>query len=552
MHGEYDELGVPVLLPARMLNEMAYCPRLFYLEWVQAQFAASEDTVSGEVVHARVDQPHGELREEAGMAARSIRLASERLGLVAVIDVTEGAGGAVRPVDYKKSKAPDLPEGAYEPERVQLCAQALLLREAGHDCDEGILYFAGSKQRVTIPITQELAGRTLELAGQARELAASGQIPLPLVDSPKCPRCSLAAICLPDEVNTLAERAQAPPRRLTPSAQAARPLYVNVQGAMVGVRGGRFEVRFKGEELSSVRVLDVSQICVRGSVQVSTQALRKAFAAGIPVCYFSYGGWLTGIATGMPGKNVELRRRQAGAAAGQDPGFARAVVEGKIRNCRTLLRRNARTDVSAAVRQLAGIAASAATAPSTAVLLGLEGTAARIYFAHLGAMLREGPERDLSGGIAVARSRRPPQDPVNCLLSFLYALLVKDMTAVTWSVGFDPYLGLYHQPRFGRPALALDLMEEFRPLIADSVAVTLLNTREISSGDFVRRGGGVALTDTGRRTVLAAYERRLDAEITHPVFGYRITYRRVLEVQARLLGAWLLGEVPAYVPFTTR
>src|SRR5579859_6388580 len=177
---------IPDLLPARMLNEFTYCPRLFYLEWVQREFAPSEDTVAGSAVHERADRPRGELREESGITATSVALSSERLGLTAVIDVAEGTGRSVRPVDYKKGSAPGIPGGAWEPDMVQVCVQALLLRDAGYDCDEAVLYYAGSRTRVTVPVTDELAAKTLDLARQARELAASGRIPLPLVDSPKC------------------------------------------------------------------------------------------------------------------------------------------------------------------------------------------------------------------------------------------------------------------------------------------------------------------------------------------------------------------------------
>lgn len=150
------------------------------------------------------------------------------------------------------------------------------------------------------------------------------------------------------------------------------------------------------------------------------------------------------------------------------------------------------------------------------------------------------------------RNRRPPTDPVNCLLSFVYTLLVKDLVATCVGVGLDPYIGVFHRPRFGRPALALDLAEEFRPLIADSVVVNLINNGEVKGSDFTMRAGGVSLTDDGRKAVLSAYERRIEVEVTHPVFGYTITYRRVLEVQARLLASYLLGELPRYTPFTTR
>ena len=545
--------GVPELLPARMLNEYAYCPRLFYLEWVQARFAHNADTTEGSVVHRRVDQPAGDLTPNEEFQARSVSLSSQFLGLIAKLDVVQGTDGYVRPIDYKKGKAPDIAEGAYEPERVQLCAQGLLLRDAGYRCEEGILYFAGSHRRVTITFDSALIRRTLKLAKEARKTAESDIPPPPLIDSPKCPRCSLVGICLPDEINSLTGKTTTPTRRLVPSAQAARPLYVTEQGAMIGVRDGRYEVRKDQQVLASVRFLDVSQINVFGNVQVSSQALRRAFSQEVPVCFFSHGGWFSGIAEGLPSKHVTLRIRQVIEAGRGGLETARSMVVGKIRNCRTMLRRNARRPVETAVRQLGGLIRDAEEAVSVASLLGIEGTAARIYFGSFPTMLRE--DLDITPGAdaeSLARTRRPPKDPINCLLSYLYALLVKDCTATALGVGFDPYIGLYHRPRFGRPALALDLMEEFRPIVADSVAVTLLNTCEITASDFIRRAGGVALTDAGRRTVLRAYERRLDTEIRHPLFQYRITYRRVLEVQARLLGAYLLGEVPTYTAFTTR
>jgi CRISP-associated protein Cas1 len=175
-----------------------------------------------------------------------------------------------------------------------------------------------------------------------------------------------------------------------------------------------------------------------------------------------------------------------------------------------------------------------------------------MYFGAFPTMLRE--EKRLPGGPFTfeGRNRRPPTDPVNCLLSYLYGMLTKELTATAFAIGFDPYQGFYHRPRFGRPALALDLAEEFRPLIAESVAVNLINNGEVRGSDFLVRAGGVTLTQRGRKAVLMAYERRMAAQLRHPVFGYRATYRRILEVQCRLLAAHLLGEIPAYVPVTTR
>lgn len=547
---------VPDLVPARMVNEFVYCPRLFYLEWVQARFADNPDTVEGRYQHRVVDAGGGRAPEASleveGFTARSVLLSSERLGLIGRIDLLEGSDGVVTPVDYKRGSAPDRPGASWEPEQAQLCALGLILRDNGYRCDSGALWFVESRERVDVPFTDALIESTMAAIEQLRSMAERDLAPPPLVDSPKCPRCSLVGICLPDEHNALLSRTSRPPRRLVPREECGRPLYVTQPGATVGVRGGRFEVTCRGERLASVRQIDVSQVCVFGNVQVTTQALAECFAGDVNVSFFSYGGWLRGIADGMPSKHVDLRRRQVVAASHGGLEVARWMIVGKIRNSRTLLRRNGRPAPARVIDSLAQAAQSAATAESFASLLGVEGAAARLYFEAFPTMLRDDVSLPGAPFSFAGRNRRPPRDPVNCLLSFLYALLVKDLVAVTLGVGFDPYLGLYHRPRFGRPALALDLAEEFRPLIADSVVINVINNGEVRPSHFVVRAGGVALTADGRKRVIAAYERRLDVEVRHPVFGYRLSYRRVFEVQARLLAAHLLGEVPDYPPFTTR
>ncbi len=549
------ETEVPDLVPARMVNEFCYCPRLFFLEWVEARFADSADTVEGRYQHRVVDQPGGAapLPDEGDLiAARSLLLSSPSLGLIGRVDLVEGHGHSVAPLDIKHGSPPDTPERSWEPERLQLCVNGLLLRDAGYQCDHGVLYFAEARRRVLVRFDSKLVERTLGILGELREVAARDLPPPPLVDSAKCPRCSLVGICLPDEVNTLTCRSQLPPRRLTPSDPAGRPLYVHDPGTTVGHREGRVEIRRKAELVKSVRLIDVSQVCVYGNVQVTTQLLSELFAREVPVCWFSFGGWFRGIAEGLPSKHVELRRRQVALAHQGGLSVASRIVEGKIRNSRTLLRRNTRERPRAVLTALGDLARQASMQTSVSSLLGVEGTAARLYFSALPTMLRADlrlPERTFS---FEGRNRRPPLDPINCLLSYVYSLLVKDLTVVCLAVGFDPYLGFFHRPRFGRPALALDIAEEFRPLVAESVVLSLVNNGEVHAGHFLIRGGGVSLTAEGRRAVLLGYDRRLDTEVTHPMFGYRVTYRRLFEVQARLLAAHVIGEVPEYVPFTTR
>ncbi len=534
-----------------MINEFEYCPRLFYLEWVQSRFEHNQDTMEGVYVHRAVDAGGGRMDEANDppfRKAKSVELSSSRLGMIARADIIEQRDGRVVPVEVKRGKPP-LHGPAWMPEKVQLCTIGLLLRDNGYKCSEGQIYFAETRKRATIPLDDTLVSHTRQLVEELRVVAASPDAPPPLVDSPKCPRCSLVGICLPDETNLHAGRSATNPRRLTPRNSAARPLYVTEQGARVGIRSGRVLVTKDREELQQLRLIDVSQISLYGNVQVSSQMMRAAFREEIPVCWFSYGGWFQGIAEGLPSKHVDLRRRQVAIAAQAGLPIAQSMIEGKLRNSRTFLRRNARSDVKLVLEQLKSLADSVSSSESIESLLGMEGTAARLYFSKFSSMIRDvGLESfDFNG-----RNRRPPRDPINCLLSYVYSLLTKDLTAVTIAVGFDPYLGVFHRPRFGRPALALDLAEEFRPLVAESVVINVVNNGEIGQRDFFTRAGGVSLSQAGRRSVLSAYERRLDTEVTHPTYGYRITYRRVLEVQARVLAAHLLGEIPSYTPFMTR
>jgi len=564
------ETDVPDLIPARMLNEFAYCPRLAYLEWVQGEFADNLETRQGRFGHRRVDKPSaadvpepdkkddhdGETEEKPQepepIHTRSLMLSAPEEGLVAKMDLVDISAGEAIPVDYKRGRLPDVPGGAWEPERVQLCAQGLILRENGYACQGGILYFIGSRRRVSVPFDPALVERTRELLRGMRRMGVSGVMPPPLDDSPKCPRCSLVGICLPDETSLLREAAAGDDRkvrRLLPARQDALPLYVQEQGAWLGKSADELIVKRKGEVLAKVRLIDTSQVSLFGNVQVSAQALREITVRGIPVCHFSYGGWFHAMTVGMAHKNVELRIRQYATAAhaGAALPFARSFVVGKIKNCRTLLRRHLKEDSRRLLPSLAEHVHKAESAGEIPTLLGLEGMAAKLYFSGLASLLKTDEAFNFEH-----RNRRPPRDPVNALLSFVYALLVKELTVALYSAGFDPMLGFYHRPRYGRPSLALDLTEEFRPLIGDSVVLMLINNGEVSPRDFIRRAGGIALTQAGRKAVIAAFERRMDTLVTHPVFKYRISYRRILEVQARLLGRVLLGEIDAYPSFCTR
>ena len=549
------------LIPARMVNEWVYCPRLAYLEWVEGEWADSGDTAQGKRVHARVDEGGGHLPgpDELGedmRQARSVTLSSERLGVIAKMDVVETSDGTAMPVDFKKGKRPHVAAGAYEPERVQVCVQAMILEDNGYQVEQGALWYAGSRERVPVVLDRELRARTLDAISGLRAAAAAGRRPPPLQSSPKCPRCSLAGICLPDETNLF--RKGYPPRPLNPADDPALPLYVQTPGARLRKSGEQLIVETEGEKVE-LPLIDVSQVVLFGPVSVTTPALHALMRAEIPVSWFSTGGWLLGHTVGTGTGNVLVREAQYRTAfdAGRCLVLSRDLVAAKIRNARTMLRRNWRADRGTDAREktltrLKHVAERAAHATQVQELLGIEGEAAAVYFAQFEHMLTVETQEGAAVFSFSKRNRRPPADPVNALLSLAYALLTRLFTGTLAATGLDPYMGFYHRPRPGRPALALDLMEPFRPLVADSCVIQVINNGEVKLDDFVFNGPACALKPGGRKAFITAFERRLEQETTHPLFGYRVSLRRLIDVQARLLARHLQGEIPTYPHYLPR
>jgi len=569
-------------LPIRMLNEYAYCARLFHLMHVEGRWEDNEYTLEGKQAHRRVDRidqllpdpeappstkgkKNGATTDDEGDAppdiSRSVSLTAPSLGITGKLDLVSTAGDEALPVETKRGRVPNNSERSWEPERVQLMAQGLLLRDNGYRCTSGVLYFAASRTRVDIQFTDELEQRTRELIAEARRAASSNVLPPPLEDSPKCDGCSLSGICLPDE--TLAMRASREAqadegddaqrvRRLYPPREATLPFYVQEQGARIGKNGHKLVVSKEGEELASVRVKDMSQVVLMGGVGISTQTVHYLCDEGVPIVYVSRGHWFYGITHGTGLRNAYDRAAQFQAAADEQRSleFAREVVLGKGANQRTILGRNISPRPIATLKEMSMLLRKVSTARTVEELLGLEGGIAARYFAQFSNLLKP---RDFDATWDFSsRNRRPPKDPVNALLSFGYALLTKDCTVALLAEGLDPWWGLYHRPRHGRPALALDLMEEFRPLVADSAVLTAVNTGMVTRTSFQQTAAGCMLTARGRKDFIRAYEARLDQLVTHPLFDYRCSWRSVIRVQARLISRWLRGDVPSYQPVRTR
>jgi CRISPR-associated protein Cas1 len=554
INGDGTPAEVPDLIPASMLAAYAYCPRLCYLQWVQGEFQDSAETVDGRLQHRWVDEEQDAIPENfRPFHARSVSLTAPQAGVCCRIDLLEGDASRATPVEYKRGEAQKTPSGLYEPYQIQLCAQGLALRENGFACDEGMVYFIRSKQRVAVKLDQDLVYRTRELIAALRRTVEKGEMPPPLRSSSRCNRCSLAGICLPDEVNLLREmEAEEEPeskvRKLLASRDDAVPVYVVGQGHVVRKRGERLEIWTKEGKVSEARLMEVSQVNLYGGVEITTPATVELMQRGVPVLHFTHGGWFQGICLGMSHKNVELRIRQFEGAVDEERSLsiARSLISGKILNCRTLLRRNDPDVPPEALESLDRLAGEAEGASRMQSLLGIEGAAAEIYFSRFGSMLKS----DLFS--FENRNKRPPRDPVNTVLSYLYGILTKELFVTVLAAGFDPYLGFYHQPKYGRPALALDMMEEFRAVIADSVAITLFSKKELKEDDFIKTGIGISLTPEAKRKVVSGYERRMQTEVAHPLFEYTLSYRRILEVQARLLSRVLLGELKEYPAFVRK
>lgn len=577
----------PELIPVRALNQVTYCPRLYYLEYVEAVMPTNEYVEDGLFQHRRVNDPALENRtrkEGDRLHTRSVALSSERLGITAKLDLLEERGGVARPVEYKRSAAPTDPDGRpgyYDNDSVQLCAQGLLLEEEfGAPVPAGVLYYIGSKARVDVPLDDALRAKTRAAIQLIREISAGDAVPAPLPPQlrHRCFGCSLAPVCLPEETLYLAESPAPAPSadpapvsapgltRVVAGSDEGAVLYLQEQGAYVGKRSEHLVVKLHGQELNRVPIASIRQVVVFGNVQVSTQALETLAQRDVPVAYVTTHGRFVAALMPAPAKNAALRAQQYRAFA--DPAksleLAKAVVAAKVANQRTLLMRSlrsqprdaggdeptARGSDEAAARDIAEMLRKVDHAVDPGVLLGIEGQAASLYFGQFGRMLKgQGPGDPFD---FTARNRRPPRDPTNALLSFAYSMLCKDCFSAACTVGLDPYQGFYHVGRHGRPSLALDLMEEFRAVIADSVALTLINTGGVTAQDFLTWRGACQLTDAGRRRFFQAYEQRKSTEVTHPTFGYRMSYGRMLEVQARMLAAYLRGDIPRYVGFTVR
>ena len=546
----------PPLMPVRRIHNFAYCPRLFYLQHVEGIFIPNEDTVRGDALHRRVDIPvrtHEDLADEQG-TLRSVEISSEKLGICGVIDLVESRDGKRLIVDYKKGSPWRTVDGewiAKQNDALQLAGYALLLRENGIYVDGADIYYTEIKHHVPVELSDELLQAFHDTTDQARQTAERGACPEPLCSS-RCFACSAYPVCLPFESRIWAHGSDAsnelPPRPPMPPDTPGEILIVQRPGAKIHLKGGELIVQSDEGQTTHFPIRQLCEVCLYGAVQITAQAQQALMENGVPIAWFSPAGRFIGMTQSVFRSGIDARMGQYNLW--RDPSrrllLAAEIIRAKIHNQRVILMRNGAAPDSV-LRQLAALRDSCMQQTSLLSLRGVEGSAAALYFAHFTTMLKTNIGFDFQG-----RNRRPPKDAVNALLSMAYSVLTKELTGVAHAVGLDPYLGFFHSPRYGRPALALDMMEEFRPLIADSTVITMLNRSEVSTADFIDTSRGVLMNDSARRQFWRAWTRRMDTEITHPSFSYKMSYRRMLSVQMWQLWRFCRGDISTYAGFTTR
>lgn len=543
------------LIRVMALHALAYCERLFFLEEVEEIRVADEAVWEGRRLHEELDEV-----EEL----TSLTLESEVLGLRGRLDAARRRGGGWFPVEHKRGRAFRDPQGnahLWLSDLVQVVAYALLLEEhVGAPVLEARVRYHRDNVTVRCEITEYERRLVLDHVARARALRAQVERPPVTTRAGSCVRCSLAPVCLPEEgrLASALERqgGETPsPVRLYPPDAERRALHVTTQGAKVGLSRGKLRATFGSERLGELGLGEISDVVLHGYAQITTQALRTCASEGIPVHWLTQGGAYTGSFFG-PNLSVQRKVRQYDALRAPD-GLALAlacrVVEAKIAHQTQLLMRATRGDearrdvVREALASMRRLQKRAARASDVQELLGFEGSAAKLYFEQLPSLVLEEEMRP-SG-----RTRRPPRDPFNALLSFCYGLLYRDVLAAIIRVGLEPTLGLMHTPRSAAPPLVLDLMEIFRVPIVDLAVLGAVNRKTFSlNEDFELTSQKVWLSEAGRRKAIALYERRKHEEYRHPMLDYSLSYARMMELEVRLLEKEWMGESGLFATFRFR
>lgn len=541
MSGNSHEKATDIL-PLSLVAHTVFCPRRTWLE-AAGEHSDRVQIQAGTSAHRRVDDSAA---SRPG-TRRSMAVHSEMYGLTGRTDtVTPEDGNSVWVTEYKATPVRKVPQ-VTEAMVVQLALQGLCLEESGVTVSGYSVYFTDHHKTVDVDIDDEDIAKALTYVTQTREICSSTTAPAPLEDDAKCTRCSHVGVCLPDE-----RKLETVNRRILVSDPDGQVLHLATPGSRASIRQGRVLVKKGGELLGDAPVERVQGVTVHGNVDLSSALIRELLWRDISVVWCSGTGRVYGWSQPADGPNGAARVRQHVASAQGRLDIAREFISGKIAGQATFLRRNvspgAATGISSKLRALQK---EAEACTSTSALFGIEGESAALYFTSFPSLLR-GEFASFFSDNWPGRHGRGATDPLNAALNYSYSLLAAETVKALVSCGLDPHAGFLHSSGRNKPALALDLMEEFRASVADSTVVTCINRGILTEKSFSAVTGTHRLTPEGRKAIISAFERRMGTEITHPIFGYKASWRRILEIQARLVLGCLDGTQEKYRAVRTR
>ncbi|WP_415102300.1 CRISPR-associated endonuclease Cas1 [Micropruina sp.] len=467
------------------------------------------------------------------------------LGIIGKCDTVKVDGDTVDLIEFKSSPLRRLAE-VTDAQRVQLALQRLCLERTGLAVRSQAVYFTTQRRTVPVDLAEADFTEAIDFVRRTRALVELRTPPASLVDDRRCGSCSHVSVCLPDE-----SREKHTARRIGVRDPNGEVLHVTHPGARVALRGGRAVVTALGEEIGSVPIERVDALVLYGNVDVSSALIRELMFHRKQVLWTSWTGRLIGYARSAWSPNGQARVEQHTASREGRLDLARELIASKIANQATQLRRNARGDGAAAAGKIRALAGECRTARDVQQIFGLEGDAAALYFGRFDQLIAS-PQGDWCRSTWPGRQGRGAGDPLNVALNYVYGVLLGEVIRGVVAAGLDPHAGFVHSSGRNKPALALDLMEQFRPVIADSVVISAVNNGEFAATMVTTVLGGTRLRDTGRRALLAAFERRIRTEFTHPTYGYKITWRRAVEVQARMILGVLDRSCDRYIGVRVR
>lgn len=523
-------------IPISLVSHYMFCPRRAWLE-TMGEKTDSGQMAAGVSAHRLTHDPTSARSGEV----RGVDVGHEEWGVVGKVDTIEETADGLVVREYKATPVKRTPE-VTEPMRVQLALQAACLQSQGHEVAGTEIYFTTHNRRLPVELQAEDYERAQDAVAQTRATVTASVAPPPLEDSPKCMRCSHASVCLPDE------RKLAPvTRRIRVTAPETQIVHVSTPGSRASISRRRLVVKKGDELLGDVPIERVLGLQVHGNVDVSSALMRELLWRGSSIVWCTGIGRVVGWAHPASGPNGLTRVKQHVASAEGRLGLAREFLAAKVANQATLLRRSAGNGPT--VARLREIQARIGSAETWQEIVGFEGEAAALYFEEWPSMFTA----DLTAEWGwQGRSGRPAYDPVNAMLNYAYGILASDCIRAIISCGLDPHAGFVHSSNRNKPALALDLMEEFRAPVADSIVMNAINNREVKPSDFDSKLGTTRLGEKSRRALIAGYERRVQSEFQHPLFKYKVSWRRAIEVQARQVLGVLDGTQPRYVGIRTR